>query len=34
MSEIELRRVGVLTRVQAEELKLVDAAELMGVILI
>lgn len=31
MSERELRRVGVLTRVQAEELKLIDAAELMGV---
>ncbi len=31
MSEVELRRVGVLTRVQAGELKLVDAAEMMGV---
>jgi len=30
-SERELRRVGVLTRVEAEELALIDAAELMGV---
>jgi transposase-like protein len=31
MSEKELRRAGVLSRVQARELKLVDGAELMGV---
>lgn len=30
MSEIELRRVGALARVESEELKLVDAAELIG----
>src|ERR1700736_5215344 len=31
MSRRELRRVEVLARVQAEELKLIDAASLMGV---
>src|ERR1700737_1962952 len=31
MSSRELRRVEVLARVQAEELKLIDAASLMGV---
>ena len=31
MSEKEMRRAGVLSRVQARELKLVDGAELMGV---